>query len=526
LKVKAFVLAMAVSLAFASSARAQFIVDPYLQNPTVDEMSLIWFTQTNTPGTLTVDLPSGPQVFNSAPVFTPKLGYHALEVPLLPGGIDPGAPYRHRVRVSGLTAGTAYDYTVDQGAASFSRQFRTAPNSNSSVRFMIFGDSETEPESTNKFTTWPEAGPLGNKSRVYVADQTEGYKQNINVMKSRNPDFIGIAGDLVQSGGEQRDWDEFWRHNAGSINDLATTTPILASPGNHENYGGPGGFGGYGTTDAVRSRDKFQAYFETPDNGTGTAAFEDRFFRNDYGPITYITIDATDGLPNFSNKDTNFFIDPAAGFPDFNSGSAQFTWLQTQLADAQANSQFTFVQFHHAPYSVGPHGLPAGSGAGFDTQSGVPVRALSALFETYGVDAVFSGHDEMYERSLVNGIQYYDIGIGGDGLRGPSTGPDGSTGEPTTNPFQQFLAHNDAPEVWSGDQLISGGKHYGHLEVNVFIDTDGFWKTELLPVYIFPLMDVNGDIIGWERRVYNDVVLLTGALAVPEPSTMFLGDRK
>jgi len=30
---------------------------------------------------------------------------------------------------------------------------------------------------------------------------------------------VAIAGDLVQSGGEQRDWDEFWAHNsdAGSI---------------------------------------------------------------------------------------------------------------------------------------------------------------------------------------------------------------------------------------------------------------------------------------------------------------------
>ncbi len=33
------------------------------------------------------------------------------------------------------------------------------------------------------------------------------------------------------------------------------------------------------------------------------------------------------------------------------------------------------------PYSVGPHGLPAGSAKGQDTQSGQPVRVLLPLFE-------------------------------------------------------------------------------------------------------------------------------------------------
>ena len=58
--------------------------------------------------------------------------------------------------------------------------------------------------------------------------------------------------------------------------------------------------------------------------------------------------------------------------------------------------------------------------------SGLPLRALSPLFLQYGVDAVFTGHDEMYERSAVPGqerladgtmrdhvLQVYDVGVAG-----------------------------------------------------------------------------------------------------------------
>ena len=32
-----------------------------------------------------------------------------------------------------------------------------------------------------------------------------GYGENLAVIAARRPDFIAIAGDLVESGGEQRD---------------------------------------------------------------------------------------------------------------------------------------------------------------------------------------------------------------------------------------------------------------------------------------------------------------------------------
>ncbi|MCA9008093.1 MAG: metallophosphoesterase, partial [Planctomycetaceae bacterium] len=483
-------------------------VKPYLQNPAPDAMTVIWFTEANTAGSLTVNLPGGGTLqYTSTPEFRSELAYHPNEA----ATGRSNAPWMHRIRVTELTPETNYNYTVIQGIETFTGELRTSPVETSSVRFIVYGDSETEPESTGSNVLWTQPGNPGS-TRRYVADQTVGYSENLKVIELRNPDFIGIAGDIVESGGEQRDWDEFWRHNAGDINDIASSIPIFAAPGNHEDYGGPGAFGGYTDVGSIRAQGKFQTYWETPSNGT--AAYDDRYYRVDYGPITYISLDVTNGQPNGTGSDTNWLLGDGPGYPDFNPGSVQYQWLETQLADAQANSRFTFVQLHHVPYSTGPHGFPAGTGSGFDNQSGVPVRTLTPLFAQYGVDAVLSGHDEAYQHSLVNGIHFFDIGIGGDGLRGPSSGPDSANPSIITNPFQVFTAHLNAPEVWNGSQLVSGGKHYGHMEINVSFDAaSGTWKAQLDPVYVFPLMDTSGNITGWERRIYNDTTILTANAA-------------
>lgn len=486
-------------------------VNPYLQNPATDAMTIMWFTQENVAGTLTVNLPGGPQNFTSTPVFAPELAYAPQEVSLLPGGVDPGSPYKHRIRVTGLQPGTTYSYTVHQGAETFVGQFKTIPTPDTAVRFVVYGDPETEPESTGDRVEWRK--PFTTTSRLYPVDQTEGYNQNQNIVETRHPDFIAGLGDLADSGGEQRDWDEFWKHLTGAYSDIGASVPYYGIPGNHDDYGGPGDLGGYGDAGSIRARDKFKTYFESPNNGSGISTFEDRYFRVDYGPITFIGLDVGNGLPENSSSDTNWFLGAGPGYPDFNPGSIQYQWLEAQLADAQSKSQFTFIGLHHAPYSVGPHGLPAGSGTGLDTQSGQPVRVLTPLFKQYGVDAVFGGHDEMYQHAVVEGIHFYEIGTAGDELRSPVTGTDGSSGLPTTDPFQVFLPHLDAPEVWNGNQLLSGGKHYGHLEINSFIDTDGYWKTKIESAYAFPLMDVNGNVIGWERRIYSDAVTLVGNAA-------------
>ena len=486
----------------------EFRVQPYVQNPSLDAMTIRWLSNDHAPGELTVDLPEGPRTFRSTPVIATTLAYNPFKAE--PYGPHPNIPWLHSIRVTGLTPGLNYTYQVRQGAESRSASFRTSPAKVSPIRIMVYSDPETEPESTTSPPVeWP-ASSKGNRPSgmtKYVADQTTGYRENLRVMASRNPDFILLTGDLVETGGEQRDWDEFWKHSAGDYGKIAGSVPILPALGNHENFAGPGG--GYTAEGANFATDKYLTYFEVPDNCATNYKHHGRYYRIDYGPVTIITLDSSDGMPHKAASDTNHYLD-GSNAPDFNPGSEQYIWLERQLADAQKKSPLIFVQFHHTMYGSGPHSIPMGRES-FSGQSGIALRVLESLFFRYGVDVVFSGHDEMLERSTVTGtetrpdgttsphtIQFYDVGIGGDGLRGPSIGFE--------NPHRQFLAHDDSQEVWDGKKLISGGKHYGHLEVNVVPDEDGNWSVEVTPVHVFPQLDAGGKLVGWERRIYNDVV--------------------
>jgi len=504
------------------SAAAQFRVPPYVQNPTQREITVLWFSAQDEPGRLACSAPEGGKLVfegKSTPRLAGALAYSEWEAKRFFDGKAPPPPYLHEVRVKGLEAGTTYRYEVTQGKAAFRSTFRTAPAADAPVRFCVYADSETEPESTGARVNWPDPRKPDAK-RPYLVDQTQGYAGHLSVLRQRRPDFIVIAGDICQSGGEQRDWDEFWRHNTAATDaeSLADSVCILPALGNHDYYGDPGG-DGYGSKKSEGAVAKYLTYFRLPPNGARVRQHEGRYYRFDYGAVTLIALDVNNAPPHGSEKDTNFSMlgegEQGGGHaPDFHPGSDQHAWLARQLADAQKHSKFTFVTFHQCPYSSGPHGKKPGRGSrDVDWLSGVPVRVLTPLFVRHGVDAVFSGHCEMMERSEVAGqevlpdggrrahvVHFYDVGVGGDGLRGPTPGLE--------NPARKFLAHLDAPEVWKDGRLVEGGKHYGHVEVNVARDAAGVWQAVLTPAYSLPRLDGAKGAAAFERKEYRDIVTL------------------
>src|SRR5262249_60241894 len=92
-------------------------------------------------------------------------------------------------------------------------------------------------------------------------------------------------------------------------------------------------------------------------------------------------------------------------------------WLRKgpQGAAADPTVAHRFIVMHHPPYSVSIHG-------------GRPeLREMwTPIFERYGVDAVFSGHDHVYERAERNGVRYFVSGGGGAPLypRDPRARPE------------------------------------------------------------------------------------------------------
>ena len=545
------VLGFATSLASAANLSDQtaFRVRPYLQNPAADAMTVRWCSQSADAGTLTID----GKTLTSKPTLHSELDYQGAEVAELR---YPTPPHLHSVRVTGLAPATSYPYSVEQNGETIKAILTTSPRpgevgKGGAVRLFFYADSETQPESRENRVDWPPSTsmPGGPRPRwvrdQYLADETTGYRMNLALIASRaaeslragDPVLASVVGDLVANGGEQRDWDEFWRHNAGVFGSLASRVPIVAALGDNEMCGGPSStdlladHGGFSGPASLQGSRKFLAYFEHPENGAADKRHVGRYHRIDFGPVTLLTVDSTNGGSDGTDSDTNHLLDrgKAMHIPDYAEGSEQHTWLERELSEAQGRGAIIFVQFHHAPFSAGPHGRAPGKGPGQDEHSGQPMRSLAPLLRKFGVRAVFSGHDGMYEHSIVDGVHYYDVGIGGDSLRGPQEG--------VVNDRQIFLAHDHAPEHWNDNVLQQGGKHYGHIEVDVRRKKATEGKGEaanappaefavtITPVYVFPILDPAkpGEIATWERREYDDTLTFEAGGSRPAPAAAAAG---
>ncbi|MGJ9403884.1 fibronectin type III domain-containing protein [Arthrobacter sp. KK5.5] len=400
----------------------------------------------------------------------------------------------------------------------------------------------------------------GQPTLRYPLDQSTAFNENLAHVDAADPDLVMMAGDLTQGSGYQPAWDEFFGHVAGEHSDLASRVPLLPALGNWETYAALNG--GYGTdadrTPAVISRNRFLDYFSLPED-PANPQHKGSYYRVDHGPVTVLTLDSTNGRPDedtktgtfsgevFSGDDTNLtsanlstdtqgeftFDSYVRGFlslfpgsteedvdlPNMDVASAQWAWAEEQLADARANGRIVLVQFHHSAYSNGVHGTPPNHEHA-DNQSGTAMRAYSPMFEEHGVAAVIAGHDEMFERSWVDadgdgrGFHSYDVGVAGDGLRGEQlVTNDAGEYEPLRfNTHSEWSAPANQPETWADDangvpQLVSGGLHYGHLQIDV-TNTAAGAELELTPVHVFPVLDSDYELVETERREYDDVVRL------------------
>ena len=509
---------------------------PYLVSPSDSSLVLNWFTESPTGGYVTLKSQrclEKPVELSSVPQAVDILSYSDAELEDSSEFTDMFANvnYKHSVQLDSLKRGCMYSYTVEQNSRTYEAQFSMPPVSGSddAVRFITFADSETDLSGRTTHRPWvpgaqaPESTGRPDSIDTYLLTEAEGFQRNLDAISERSPNFLLLSGDIVQGGGYQRAWDEFFFHTAGKFGNVLSSVPILPAIGNWENTGGA--YGGYEPEAIARGRRKFQTYFDAPSNNNRD--YRGFYYRIDYGPITVLTLDSSNGLPDSTDQDTNININnatyPGSDLPDINPGSEQWQWVEAQLRDARQKEQVIFVQFHHPPYTAGWHSLPL-TAEGSAGQSGVPMRAYTPLFKTYGVVAVFSGHNESFERSVVEGIHFYDVGIAGDGFGFPldrrnrqySWWNDFLNNVPRveaiadefSNPHQAWVAHHDAPEHWNGSQLIDGGKHYGHLEVNVNPQPNGDYAIRLTPVYIFPVTNSDGVVVDSERRTYKDEVNL------------------
>jgi tartrate-resistant acid phosphatase type 5 len=116
--------------------------------------------------------------------------------------------------------------------------------------------------------------------------------------------------------------------------------------------------------------------------------------------LDYFTLPGNERYYDFVEGPVHFFIlDSDGNEPDgVGLSSDQAVWLHTALDVSTEPWQLVFM--HHPPYSSGFHGSS---------------DWMQWPFAEWGVDAVLSGHDHLYERLNVDGLTYFTNGLGGHG---------------------------------------------------------------------------------------------------------------
>lgn len=164
------------------------------------------------------------------------------------------------------------------------------------------------------------------------------------------------TGDIVNRGAPRREWqNEFFAPALPLIGFI----PVYTVLGNHE-----------------LGHESYYDNFALPGN--------ESWYSFRYGDVEFIALN------------TNH---------TFQKGSEQRDWLVEVLEASEAT--WKVALFHHPPYSCNPRRKPGNTRV---------QKLLVPLFEEYGVDLVFLGHDHLYGRSRdVNGVRYIITGGGGAG---------------------------------------------------------------------------------------------------------------
>lgn len=439
-------LGIVISLALAAiprGAEASIYIEPYLQNPQTDGMTVLWWTDGSEPDSR-IEFGRGNYDTTAAASneYVPSMG-----------------KYLHEVTLGGLSVETSYDYRVNSGGTlSGAYTFNTVKSRDSDFRVGILGDGRTD------------------NATVLARHRAE-----LGAAADRGSDLIFEAGDMVYDGSAYH-WGELYRKvltSSASTSTVASRIPYHTVVGNHEIYVSGVGYPG-GNKDTAMAR--YKALMANPDNGSVTPDWQERYYTIKYGVATFIVLDANntsdDALDNhdvLNDGDT----------PDWEPGSEQYNWMVSELQQAQEDGAFTFVLYHPSAYSRGVHGTddPA-----INYQRGYELRTLDPLFRQYGVDAVIASHDHMVEHCLTgppgfearmdvtdpNNLNYFTMGNSGEASRGAQTGWENwmdITGNNAAPFFTTYFYH------WAGDDSLTSS-----IDINFVNLHDGTWRADFLIV--------------------------------------------
>nr|MDO8084221.1 metallophosphoesterase family protein [Candidatus Sigynarchaeum springense] len=206
------------------------------------------------------------------------------------------------------------------------------------------------------FTTGP---PDGTRAPFDFCVAGDMHARDMNVRKLLNSmeknvpasRFLVSCGDPVYHGGVDEAWNELFYQ----IDPWCTRVPFMNATGNHD-------------TDHPETYARFLDTFRHPYHDRANGAY----YSFQYGNVACIVLDSTNAGQAAATQGV--------------VSDVQLDWLEHELATRARKDSWVFVFMHHPVYSTG------------DTGSlHIYELAYLDMFNEYQVDAVFYGHDHLFE---------------------------------------------------------------------------------------------------------------------------------
>lgn len=200
----------------------------------------------------------------------------------------------HAIAVTGLSPATTYAYEARAGEDVRRGTFRTAPNVAGPVRFLVYGDTRSQPDA---------------------------HAAVVRAMMEVPSDFLVHTGDMVARGDHDDDWKSFFTVEG----ELLGHRSVLATVGNHE----------LAVSSAGGTLPFLQYFGPRTASKTEPNVAPELYGTYRWGHVFFLLLNAMD---DFSSDDR--------------------AWIERALAAAAKDEtlRFRFAVLHHGPFSSGPHG--------------------------------------------------------------------------------------------------------------------------------------------------------------------------
>ncbi len=325
-------IALLMSAHLVAQEEFKIICGPYLQNMQEDEVTVMWITNRDAVGWVEIAPDDSVHFYaETRPAF-----YQSINGRKTIGRL-------HRVRVSGLEAGTSYRYRV------ISRE--VTRNEDYFVQYGQAVGSDVFLHAPYRFTTF-ESDP--SSVRCTIVNDIHGKNDLQKALLSRVPDsatdFVFFNGDMANHlSSEQQIVDDFLKTASETF---AAETPFFFSRGNHETRG--------------RLAYEFLNYFPTP-SGRPYYTFQN-------GPAYFIVLDGGEDKPD---NDIEYH-----GLGDYDRyRNEEARWLQEIVqSETFRQAAFRIVLMHVTPVNDSWHGA-------LETR-----QKFVPILNGHGIDLMLCGH--------------------------------------------------------------------------------------------------------------------------------------